>query len=119
MKLILPFIWKTVSKIAQHNSRQFLPQIQPHSQLESNLDIEKCCQDKCHVATPDALLLSSPPLGPRHDICRDLYATGILRTTNLRKKRVNHDSREFTRKLRKCLNFTTNPIFFIKVAQHF
>ena len=42
--------------------RQFVPQIHAQSQLESNLDTEECCQDKCHMATLDARLLSSPPL---------------------------------------------------------
>ena len=53
----------------------------------------------------------------RHDICQNFYATGVLRSQNLRKKRVNHDNSKFARKQRKCLNFTTNFTFFVIVAQ--
>ena len=57
-----------------------------------------------------------PPLR-RHDICQNFYATGVLRSQNLRKKRVNHDNSKFARKQRKCLNFITNFTFFVTVAQ--
>ena len=53
----------------------------------------------------------------KHDICQNFYATDVLKSKNLRKKRVNHDNSEFATKQRKCLDLSTIYIFLVKLTK--